>query len=136
MAETTVDMSADDSKKEYIRALEQRDQRIDQLKTELENVTRLKNQELANLTQKMEFIMDEKDHQIKVNLINHQPDGLTVTVRAGSRLPKSSTMMIAAEMSTIAQKFLERLPLKFKEESFGATKFFQKIFFRRKFHRK
>ena len=67
MAETTVDMSADDSKKEYIRALEQRDQRIDQLKTELENVTRLKNQELANLTQKMEFIMDEKDHQIKVS---------------------------------------------------------------------
>jgi cGMP-dependent protein kinase len=65
LAETTVDMSADDSKKEYIRALEQRDQRIDQLKTELENVTRLKNQELANLTQKMEFIMDEKDHQIK-----------------------------------------------------------------------
>ena len=60
-------MSADDSKKEYIRALEQRDQRIDQLKTELENVTRLKNQELANLTQKMEFIMDEKDHQIKVS---------------------------------------------------------------------
>ena len=81
MAETTVDMSADDSKKEYIRALEQRDQRIDQLKTELENVTRLKNQELANLTQKMEFIMDEKDHQIKVSLINRQPDGLTVTVR-------------------------------------------------------
>lgn len=74
MAETTVDMSADDSKKEYIRALEQRDQRIDQLKTELENVTRLKNQELANLTQKMEFIMDEKDHQIKVSLINRQPD--------------------------------------------------------------
>ena len=69
-------MSADDSKKEYIRALEQRDQRIDQLKTELENVTRLKNQELANLTQKMEFIMDEKDHQIKVSILIRQPDGL------------------------------------------------------------
>ena len=76
LAETTVDMSADDSKKEYIRALEQRDQRIDQLKTELENVTRLKNQELANLTQKMEFIMDEKDHQIKVSILIRQPDGL------------------------------------------------------------
>ena len=29
---------------------------------------------------------------------------LTVTVRAGSRLPKSSQMLITAEMSTIAQK--------------------------------
>ena len=82
MAETTVDMSADDSKKEYIRALEQRDQRIDQLKTELENVTRLKNQELANLTQKMEFIMDEKDHQIKVSVINRPPDGLKYYLEA------------------------------------------------------
>ena len=82
MAETTVDMSADDSKKEYIRALEQRDQRIDQLKTELENVTRLKNQELANLTQKMEFIMDEKDHQIKVSVINRRPDGLKYYLEA------------------------------------------------------
>ena len=59
-------MSSDDQMQEYVCALEQRDQRIDNLRTELENVTRLKNQELANLTQKMEFIMDEKDHQIKV----------------------------------------------------------------------
>ena len=29
---------------------------------------------------------------------------LTVTERAGSRLPKSSKMLITAEMSTIAQK--------------------------------
>ena len=29
---------------------------------------------------------------------------LTVTVRAGSRLPKSSKMLITAEMSTITQK--------------------------------
>ena len=60
---------------------------------------------------------------------------LTVTVRAGRRLPKSSKMLITAEMSTIAQKWLKRLPLKFKDESFGAIQMFQK-FFRRKFHRK
>ena len=54
------------------------------------------------------------------------PGTLTVTVRARSRLPKSSKMLITAEMSTIAQKWLERLPLKFKDESFGAIKMFQK----------
>ena len=33
--------------------------------------------------------------------------GLTVTIRAGSRLPKSSKMLITVEMSTIAQKWLQ-----------------------------
>ena len=53
---------------------------------------------------------------------------LTVTVRAGKRLPKSSKMLITAEMSTIAQKWLRRLPLKFKDESFGAMKMSQNFF--------
>jgi len=35
-------------------------------------------------------------------------------------------MLIIAEMSTIAQKWLKRLPLKLKDESFGAIKMFQK----------
>ena len=60
---------------------------------------------------------------------------LTATERAGSRLPKSSEMLITAEMSSIAQKLLKRLPLKFKNESFGAIKISKKKF-RRKFHRK
>ena len=47
---------------------------------------------------------------------------LTATGRAGSRLPKSSKMLITVEMSTIAQKCLKRLPLKFKDESFDAIK--------------
>ena len=34
----------------------------------------------------------------------NQKLNLTVTERAGSRLPKSSKMLITAEMSTIAQK--------------------------------
>ena len=67
LAEGTSDMSGDARLEQYKQALKQRDDRINNLKTELENVTRLKNQELANLTQKMEFIMDEKDHQIKVS---------------------------------------------------------------------
>ena len=51
---------------------------------------------------------------------------LTVTVQADSRLPKYSKMLITAEMSTIAQKWLKRLPLKFKDDSFGAIKMSQK----------
>ena len=54
---------------------------------------------------------------------------LTVTVRAGSRLPKASKMLITAKISTIAQNSFERLPLKFKDESFAAIKIFQKKFF-------
>ena len=55
---------------------------------------------------------------------------LTVTERAGSKLPKSSKMVITAEMSKIAQKQLKnRLPLKFKNEYFGARKMFEKVFF-------
>ena len=56
---------------------------------------------------------------------------LTVTVRTGSRLPKSSKMLIKAEMNTIAQKLLKRLPLKFKDKRFGAIKICQTKFFRR-----
>ena len=51
---------------------------------------------------------------------------LTVTVRAGSRLPKSSKMVITAEISKIAQTLLKRLYLKFENESFGAIKFSEK----------
>ena len=47
---------------------------------------------------------------------------LTATGRVDSRLPKSSKMLITAEISMIAQKLLKRLPLKFKDESFGAIK--------------
>ena len=53
---------------------------------------------------------------------------LTATGRVDSRLPKSSKMLITAEISMIAQKLLKRLPLKFKDESFGAIKMSQKIF--------
>ena len=52
--------------------------------------------------------------------------GLTATKRAGSRLPKSSKMLITTKMGTIAQKMLNRLLLKFKNESFGAMKNFRK----------
>ena len=38
-------------------------------------------------------------------------------------------MLRTAEMSTIAQKLLKRLPLKFKNESFGAIKILEKYFF-------
>ena len=63
------------------------------------------------------------------NLIYHDMKWLTATERAGSGLPKSSKMHITAEMSTIAQKLLKRLPLKFENESFVAIKIFKKKFF-------
>lgn len=68
LAEGTSDMSGDARLEQYKQALKQRDDRINNLKTELENVTQKMNKELTALNQKMEFIMDEKDHQIKVKL--------------------------------------------------------------------
>lgn len=65
LAEGTTDMSGDARLEQYKQALKQRDDRINNLKTELENVTQKMNKELTALNQKMEFIMDEKDHQIK-----------------------------------------------------------------------
>jgi len=65
LAEGTSDMSGDARLEQYKQALKQRDDRINNLKTELENVTQKMNKELTALNQKMEFIMDEKDHQIK-----------------------------------------------------------------------
>lgn len=65
LAEGTSDLSGDARLEQYKQALKQRDDRINNLKTELENVTQKMNKELTALNQKMEFIMDEKDHQIK-----------------------------------------------------------------------
>jgi len=70
-----------------------------------------------------------------VTVSRYVADFLTAMERADRKLPKYSKMLIMAEMSTIAQKLLKRLPLKFKNESFGAMKIVLKIF-RRKFHRK
>jgi len=48
---------------------------------------------------------DKKRVKIKIiKRVLHTFSNLTVTVRAGSRLPKSSKMVITAEMSKIAQK--------------------------------
>ena len=45
-----------------------RDERINQLKYELDNTIQLKNKELDALNQKMLLVMDEKDFQIKVRI--------------------------------------------------------------------
>ena len=49
--------------------------------------------------------------------------------RGGSILPKSSKLLITLKMSTIAQKLLKGLPLKFNDESFRAIKICQTKFF-------
>jgi chromosome segregation ATPase len=65
LADETKDLAGDQRLEQYKQALQQRDARINNLKAELENVTQKMNKELTALNQKMEFIMDEKDHQIK-----------------------------------------------------------------------
>ena len=55
------------------------------------------------------------------------PGTLTVTVRARSRLPKSSKMLITAEMSTIA-KNKEETPPEIQRQIFWCNKNFPKNF--------
>ena len=50
---------------------------------------------------------------------------LTVTVQAGSRLPKSSKMVKTAEMSKTAPDSPSRLTLEFEDEPFSAIKMFE-----------
>ena len=69
MGNQTSALQSDEEKvKKYKHAVQIRDQRITELKTELENIKSRMTKELAAANQKMAFIMDEKDHQIKVKL--------------------------------------------------------------------
>ena len=52
----------------YQTEIKNRDERINQLKYEIESVIQQKNKEIDALSQKMLSVMDEKDHQIKVLL--------------------------------------------------------------------
>ena len=60
-------MNGDERIQKYKLAVKQRDERIADLKSSIENVIQKKNAELAAMDQKMQFIMDEKDKKIKVN---------------------------------------------------------------------
>ena len=51
---------------------------------------------------------------------------LTVTERAGSRLPKSSKMLITAERSTIAEKIAQETPPEIQRRIFWCNKIFPK----------
>ena len=44
-----------------------RDDKINQVKTELDQLNHEMSDQLAQINKKMMFVMDEKDHQIKVN---------------------------------------------------------------------
>ena len=56
-----------DSQKDemYQTEIKNRDERINQLKFEIESIIQQKNKEIDALSQKMLSVMDEKDHQIK-----------------------------------------------------------------------
>ena len=66
LSDQTSGMGSDERLQKYKQAVKARDERIADLKAEIENVKQKMSKELAAVNQKMEFIMDEKDHQIKV----------------------------------------------------------------------
>ena len=51
----------------YQAELKNRDDKINQLKKEIDHLKEDRNDEMIRLNKKMELVMDEKDHQIKVN---------------------------------------------------------------------
>lgn len=57
--------SSDKKEEMYQTEIKNRDERINQLKYEIESVIQQKNKEIDALSQKMLSVMDEKDHQIK-----------------------------------------------------------------------
>ena len=66
LSDQTSGMGSDERLQKYKQAVKARDERIADLKAEIENVKQKMSKELAAVNQKMAFIMDEKDHQIKV----------------------------------------------------------------------
>lgn len=66
LTDQTASMGSDERLQKYKQAVKQRDERIQDLKAEVENVKQKMSKELAAVNQKMAFIMDDKDHQIKV----------------------------------------------------------------------
>lgn len=67
-ADQTANAGTDDRLQKYKQAVKQRDDRIQDLKAEIENVKQKMSKELVAVNQKMAYIMDDKDHQIKVYL--------------------------------------------------------------------
>merc|ERR1711892_1113769 len=65
LTDQTASMGSDERLQKYKQAVKQRDERIQDLKAEVENVKQKMSKELAAVNQKMAFIMDDKDHQIK-----------------------------------------------------------------------
>merc|ERR1712123_277170 len=65
LTDQTASMGSDERLQKYKQAVKQRDERIQDLKAEVENVKQKMSKELAAVNPKMAFIMDDKDHQIK-----------------------------------------------------------------------
>ena len=70
LSDQTSGMGSDERLQKYKQAVKARDERIADLKAEIENVKQKMSKELAAVNQKMAFIMDEKDHQIKVLVLS------------------------------------------------------------------
>merc|ERR1711892_881405 len=65
LTDQTASMGSDERLQKYKQAVKQRDERIQDLKAEVENVKQKMSKELAAVNQKMAFIMDDNDQQIK-----------------------------------------------------------------------
>ena len=66
LAQKSAGLGGDEKEELYQLEIKNRDERINQLKYEIESVIQQKNKEIDALSQKMLSVMDEKDHQIKV----------------------------------------------------------------------
>lgn len=73
LAQKSAGLGGDEKEELYQLEIKNRDERINQLKYEIESVIQQKNKEIDALSQKMLSVMDEKDHQIKVTF-----DGCTL----------------------------------------------------------
>ena len=71
LSQQTAGLGADQKEQLYQTEIKNRDERINQLKYEIESVIQQKNKEIDALSQKMLSVMDEKDHQIKVTFDEH-----------------------------------------------------------------
>ena len=71
LAQKSAGLGGDEKEELYQLEIKNRDERINQLKYEIESVIQQKNKEIDALSQKMLSVMDEKDHQIKVTFDDH-----------------------------------------------------------------
>jgi len=112
VAEATKQMDPDDARTELNHQIKVRDDKISQLKKELDSMTTEMNDQMQQLNKKMMLVMDEKDYQIKrLNALGandgQDKDNLRTGISAetGRKLPDGKLPVI--EKSESERKIIE-----------------------------